>query len=177
MGKKYNGGIPIITSFRIDKAEPVTDDQIVTLLADLTSTSVLEYPYKGMKVYVEEDGNTYEWNGLDRTNAANWVDKLTDEIERATAAELVLINAVNAVTSGIKYAIPQSGNTPTTEPTPTVNGIYRVKTINAIYANFGPTTVPNDAGFIYDIQVSGLPGTPVYTLLSTDVNVTIDKSR
>jgi hypothetical protein len=79
---------------------------------------------------------------------------------------------IDAVASGHIYPIPQTGNTPANEPAPTKDGIYRVKTIGATYTNFGNIVVPNTTGFIYDIQVSGIDTTPVYTLVSTDVNIT-----
>jgi lysophospholipase L1-like esterase len=79
---------------------------------------------------------------------------------------------INATISGHIYPIPQTGNTPANEPAPTKDGIYRVKTKGATYTNFGGVVVPNTTGFIYDIQVSGIGVTPVYTLIETDVNIT-----
>lgn len=177
MAKTYNGGIKTPTSISVQKAEPSDDRMIVDTLSDL-QTLPFVYPQIKIKVLSElgEDGLPieYTWNGIAQDNLENWIPQLENEVQRAKAAEAALQAGVDATTSGLRYPIPQAGNTPTTEPAPTENGIYRVKTINATYTNFGGVVVPNDAGFIYDIQVSGLPSTPVYTLLSTDIGITID---
>ena len=80
-------------------------------------------------------------------------------------------NSISALTSGLIYPIPQPTYTPSTTPAPTENGIYTVTELNATYVNFGNTVVPNTTGIEYKIQVSGIGVLPVYTLLSTDLNI------
>lgn len=172
MAKIYDNPIEQQYGFKYTERVVADDRTEVQSLADLTTLVVPPHFVTFVRDVLDENGlpTPFQWNGLDQTNLANWINPLADLKQRTTDLE----NETAALTSGVRYAIPQSGNTPTTEPAPTQNGIYRVKTINATYTNFGGIVVPNDAGFIYDIQVSGLPSTPVYTLLPTDVNITID---
>ena len=81
---------------------------------------------------------------------------------------------IESFENGLIYPIPQPGNTPANEPAPTVNGIYTVTVLNDTYTNFGGIVVPDTTGIEYKIQVSGLPSTPVYTLLENDLNIEFD---
>lgn len=71
MAKKYNGGIPVPTSIRVDKAEPSDDRDVVEVLNDLKT---LNYVYPGIIVKVESESyKQFFWNGQDQTNLDNWV--------------------------------------------------------------------------------------------------------
>lgn len=53
---------------------PLDARTIVKLLADLTASNTFEYPYKGMKVFVEENNKSYTLVGSDPTVSANWIE-------------------------------------------------------------------------------------------------------
>lgn len=53
---------------------PLDARTIVKLLADLTASNTFEYPYKGMKVFVEENNKSYTLVGSDPTVSTNWVE-------------------------------------------------------------------------------------------------------
>lgn len=83
------------------------------------------------------------------------------------------VNSISSLTSGVQYAIPQSGNTSLNEPTPIQNGIYRAS--SGTYTNWGGTVVPSTVGYIYDIVVSNVETTPVYKVISVDLNIEVDE--
>ena len=167
MAQTYNNAIELQQGFKF--TEPIVSDdrQYVATLNDVLT---IEGLIPNLPIHIADIDVWVEWNGQDKADINNFVERLKslkDSISNNTTA-------IAALTSGTQYAIPQTGNTPTNEPSPTVNGIYRVKTINATYVNFGNIVVPNNEGFIYDIQVSGIGTTPVYTLLETNVNLSFD---
>lgn len=53
---------------------PLDARTIVKLLADLTASNTFEYPYKGMKVFVEENNKSYTLVGSDPTVSTNWIE-------------------------------------------------------------------------------------------------------
>ena len=53
---------------------PLDARTIVKLLADLTANNTFEYPYKGMKVFVEENNKSYTLVGSDPTVSSNWTE-------------------------------------------------------------------------------------------------------
>ena len=53
---------------------PLDARTIVKLLADLTANNTFEYPYKGMKVFVEENNKSYTLVGSDPTVSTNWIE-------------------------------------------------------------------------------------------------------
>lgn len=53
---------------------PLDARTIVKLLADLTASNTFEYPYKGMRVFVEENNKSYTLVGSDPTVSSNWTE-------------------------------------------------------------------------------------------------------
>lgn len=53
---------------------PLDARTIVKLLVDLTANNTFEYPYKGMKVFVEENNKSYTLVGSDPTISSNWTE-------------------------------------------------------------------------------------------------------
>ena len=74
MATEFNGGIGIATGFNLQDPQPIDDRLVVELLSDLTDSSELPNPYAGMVVSVADQSyNLYRWNGIDRTQAPNWI--------------------------------------------------------------------------------------------------------
>ena len=74
MAKLTNGVFEVPGGFTIQNPNPIDDRLSVDLLTDLTSTTELPLPYPGIIVAVaDENYDLYRWNGLDRTQSANWI--------------------------------------------------------------------------------------------------------
>jgi hypothetical protein len=125
-GKKYSGGTNRSSSFKINKAEPSDDREVVELLSDLLT---LEYAYPLIKVKVEEDGNTYQWVGGVQNNAGNWVDKIT--VLQGNVAAISSGEGTTFATRTLAAASPEANGNPfVVYGEPGFNGQYRFDSTN-----------------------------------------------
>lgn len=167
MAKTYNNAIQLQQGFKFTEPVASDDRQYVETASDLLTIQGL---IPNLPIHIEDEDIWVEWNGQDQSIANNFTERLKPLKDDIVALQ----NTTNSLVSGIGYAIPQSGNTPSNEPVPTLNGIYRAEA--GTYTNWGGIVVPNTQGFIYDIQVSNVNTTPVFTLQSTDLNITFDST-
>ena len=125
-GKKYSGGTNRSSSFKINKAEPSDDREVVKLLSDLLT---LEYAYPLIEVKVEANGNTYQWVSGVQNDANNWVDKIT--VLQGNVAAISSGEGTAFATRALAVASPEAdGNPFVVYGDPGFNGQYRFDSTN-----------------------------------------------
>lgn len=149
MAKKYNGGIKSPTSLSVQKNEPSDDRTIVEVFTDLFT---LDYVYQGLEVTSLDTGNKYTFLGGDQTQAANWVDKVDEERQRAESAEAVINNTITQLSLNNNTGVTAVDTLADLPVTGTANVSYKVTNDVATPANNGYYTW-NGASYDKDAEL------------------------
>ena len=103
MAQTSSGVFRIPGGFKQQNSTPIDDRMIVENNADLLDNAILPNVYEGIIVYVQENKTYYSWNGLNRTNTANW------ESLSKTASVLNVTSSTNFNTSTLFGGVSQFG--------------------------------------------------------------------
>ena len=151
MAKLTNGVFEIPGGFTIQNPNPLDDRLSVSLLTDLISDTELPNPYPGMVVSVAgENYDLYRWNGLDRTQSANWI----------------LVGSGEGGTSGSSGTSGTSG----TSGSDGVDGTSGTSGVDGLPGDSGTSGTSGTSGF--GIPIGGTSGQALIKLSPTDYDTT-----
>lgn len=103
---RQKGSTKLGNNIELNAAAPLSANEHVKLKADLTAANTWDYPFKGMKVVVEEEAKMYILKDLPNTDPENWVQVGADidtsviEAEVAKKAEGYIETSTETVAAG-----------------------------------------------------------------------------
>lgn len=85
---RQKGSTKLGNNIELNAAAPLSANEHVKLKADLTAANTWDYPFKGMKVVVEEEAKMYILKDLPNTDPENWVQVGADIDTSVLEAEI-----------------------------------------------------------------------------------------